>query len=318
MSALLNVLIALVFVAAAWHGARGGRRGAAVFWGLLAALFAFGDLLPPALIGACVVLLALMAATPALGRRAGTPAADAAVPPATPAAPARDVPGDPRALRPVVAIPLLTLVFVLVVRMVNRNGALALDNQVLTLAALALASCLALLYGVRSLRADPAQAVASGGALLDAIGWAAVLPLALAVLGSLFAAAHVGDLVASLVTRGIPIDSRLACVVAYGFAMLAMTAIMGNAFAAFPVVMGGIGLPLLVGRHGADPAVIGAIGMLTGYCGTLLTPMAANFNLVPVALLELRDEWAVIRAQAPTGLMLWVANVALMMALGFR
>jgi uncharacterized membrane protein len=26
------------------------------------------------------------------------------------------------------------------------------------------------------------------------------------------------------------------------------------------------------------------LGMLSGYCGTLVTPMAANFDLVPVAL----------------------------------
>lgn len=29
--------------------------------------------------------------------------------------------------------------------------------------------------------------------------------------------------------------------------------------------------------------------MLSGFCGTLMTPMAANFNIVPAALLELSD-----------------------------
>ena len=41
--------------------------------------------------------------------------------------------------------------------------------------------------------------------------------------------------------------------------------------------------------------------MLTGYCGTLMTPMAANFNIVPAALLELDDPYAVIRAQIADG-----------------
>ena len=41
-----------------------------------------------------------------------------------------------------------------------------------------------------------------------------------------------------------------------------------------------------------------AVGMLSGYCGTLMTPMAANYNIVPVALLELPDQHAVIKAQA--------------------
>jgi uncharacterized membrane protein len=93
---------------------------------------------------------------------------------------------------------------------------------------------------------------------------------------------------------------------------------MGNAFAAFPVMMAGIGLPLLVGRHGADPASLGALGMLTGYCGTLLTPMAANFNIVPAVLLELSDTNAVIRAQVPTALALLMFNVILMAVLVFR
>ena len=48
-------------------------------------------------------------------------------------------------------------------------------------------------------------------------------------------------------------------------------------------------------RHfGGDPAVIGAVGMLAGFCGTLMTPMAANFNIVPAALLELKDRNGVI------------------------
>jgi len=95
------------------------------------------------------------------------------------------------------------------------------------------------------------------------------------------------------------------------------TVIMGNAFAAFPVMTAGVGLPLLIHQHGADPAILGAIGMLTGYCGTLMTPMAANFNLVPAALLELDDPNAVIRAQFPTAIPLLLVNLVLMYWLAF-
>ncbi|WP_114693197.1 5-oxoproline transporter, DUF979 family subunit, partial [Mizugakiibacter sediminis] len=116
----------------------------------------------------------------------------------------------------------------------------------------------------------------------------------------------------------IPVDSRLACVLAYGLGMVLFTAIMGNAFAAFPVLTAGIGLPLLIGRHGANPAALGALGMLTGYCGTLLTPMAANFNIVPAALLQLDDQHGVIRMQVPTALALLAVNLALMYLLVFR
>jgi uncharacterized membrane protein len=100
--------------------------------------------------------------------------------------------------------------------------------------------------------------------------------------------------------------------------MAALTAVMGNAFAAFPVMTAGIGLPLIVHRFGGDPVVMSAIGMLSGFCGTLTTPMAANFNLVPAALLELPDRNAVIKAQLPTALLLLAANTGLMAALVYR
>jgi uncharacterized membrane protein len=94
--------------------------------------------------------------------------------------------------------------------------------------------------------------------------------------------------------------------------------IMGNAFAAFPVMIAAIGVPLLILDYGGDPAVIGAIGMLAGFCGTLMTPMAANFNLVPAALLELRDQYGVIKAQLATALPLLFVNILLIYLLAFR
>ena len=100
--------------------------------------------------------------------------------------------------------------------------------------------------------------------------------------------------------------------------MALFTIVMGNGFAAFPVMTAGIGLPLVVHKFGGDPAVVAAIGMLSGFCGTLVTPMAANFNLVPVALLDLPDRYAVIKAQAPTAAMLLVVNTALMYLLAFH
>lgn len=99
--------------------------------------------------------------------------------------------------------------------------------------------------------------------------------------------------------------------------MALFTVVMGNGFAAFPVMTGGVGVPILLGVYHGNPAVMAAIGMMSGYCGTLLTPMAANFNLVPAALLELPDRNAVIRAQVPTALCLLLANVFLMNFLMF-
>ena len=165
---------------------------------------------------------------------------------------------------------------------------------------------------------QPAQAMTEGARLVNTIGWALLLPLMLATLGSVFAQAGVGEAMATLVRNLVPVDSRLAVVMAYTGGMAAFTMIMGNAFAAFPVITAGIGLPLLILGHGADPAPTVAIGMLSGYCGTLMTPMAANFNLVPAALLELPDRYGVIKAQAMTGLLLLAVNTALIYLLAFR
>jgi len=157
-----------------------------------------------------------------------------------------------------------------------------------------------------------------GRRLIDAIGWAAVLPQMLAALGVLFAAAGVGDAIGALSRMVIPEGNVFLTVVIFGLGMAIFTMVMGNAFAAFPVMAAAIGVPLLIQHYHGDPAVIGAIGMLAGFCGTLMTPMAANFNLVPAALLELKDQYGVIRAQVATALPLLVVNIILIYVLAFR
>jgi uncharacterized membrane protein len=148
------------------------------------------------------------------------------------------------------------------------------------------------------------------------VGWAAILPQLLAALGAVFALAGVGRAVGALIGPWLPLDDRFAVVAAYGVGMMLFTVIMGNAFAALPVMVAALGAPLLIGRFGGDAAAIGALGMLCGYCGTLMTPMAAH-NIVPAALLGL-SPGAVIRVQAPTALLVLLANLALMEALAFR
>ncbi len=193
-----------------------------------------------------------------------------------------------------------------------------MDPKQATLISLALGALIAAAAAMAMLRPPPLAPLQEGRRLMDTVGWAALLPQALAALGAVFAAAGVGRVVGDLIGAVIPLDSRLAVVCAYTLGMAGFTAVMGNAFAAFPVMTAAIGLPLIVRKFGGDPAIMGAIGMLSGFCGTLTTPMAANFNIVPVALLELPDRWAVIRAQLPTALALLAVNTALMYLLVFR
>jgi uncharacterized membrane protein len=145
-----------------------------------------------------------------------------------------------------------------------------------------------------------------------------VLPHMLAVLGLLFTEAGVGKAVAHLTTSYVNMDSRLVACAAFCIGMAVFTVVMGNGFAAFPVIAGGIGIPILVGVYHANPAVMAAIGMFSAYCGTLMTPMAANFNIVPAALLELPDKNAVIKAQLPTALPLLLANILLLYFLMYQ
>ena len=287
------------------------RAAGATFWGVLALLFLAGDALPAALVGALVLLLAVLAGFGGVVR--GTRVERD---PVARAASAHRL-GN-RLFLSVLLIPTLTVAGVYGAKYLEVGGKPLFSGQEATLLALSLGCLAALAAALRATRSRPLSAVAAGAGLLDAVGWAALLPLVLAVLGGLFAAAGVGDSVAALVSAVVPTDSRFACVLAYCLGMAAFTMIMGNAFAAFPVITGGVGLPLLVGLHGAEPASMAAIGMLSGYCGTLMTPMAANFNIVPAALLELRDSHAVIKAQAPTALLLLAANVAIMHAVVFR
>ena len=200
-------------------------------------------------------------------------------------------------------------------------GAHWIDPAQATLISLVLGVIIAVAIALLWLRPPLLAPLQEGRRLMDSVGWAAILPQMLASLGAVFLAAGVGRQVGQLFTDYIPLDTPTLAVAAYCIGMALFTIIMGNAFAAFPVMTAAIGLPILVLQFGGDPARICAIGMLAGFCGTLMTPMAANFNVVPANLLELPDRKAalngVIRAQIPTAIPLLLANIVLMRLLAF-
>lgn len=227
-----------------------------------------------------------------------------------------------RLFLPALAIPLTTLCGVLLINHVPglQQTLFGEGNHsaLITLFSMALGCVIALLLALRITRERPAQAMQETRRLLDAIGWAFLLPQILATLGLLFTKAGVGQEISWLAEHYVAVDNRLVAVALYTVGMAVLTMIMGNAFAAFPIITAGVGLPILVGQHGGDPAIMAAIGMFSGYCGTLMTPMAANFNLVPAALLELPNRNAVIRAQIPTAIPLLLCNTLLLYVFMFR
>ncbi|WP_299266503.1 DUF979 domain-containing protein [uncultured Leptotrichia sp.] len=150
--------------------------------------------------------------------------------------------------------------------------------------------------------------------LLMQIGATAILPQLLAALGAVFTKAGVGKVIAASISSVVPTGNIFIGIVIYSIGMVIFTMIMGNAFAAFSVITAGIGIPFII-KNGGNPAVIGALGMTAGYCGTLMTPMAANFNIVPASILEIKDKYGIIKVQAPMALLLLVTHIILMLLL---
>jgi uncharacterized membrane protein len=221
---------------------------------------------------------------------------------------------------PALIIPTVALAGTLIAKQ-TEWGPRFIDPAQATLISLVLGVLIAVGVAMLWFRPPLLAPLQEGRRLIDAVGWAAILPQMLASLGAVFLAAGVGEQVGALFSQYVPLDTRTMAVAAYCIGMALFTVIMGNAFAAFPVMTAAVGLPFVVQELGGDPARVCAIGMLAGFCGTLMTPMAANFNVVPANLLELPDRKlalnGVIRAQIPTAIPLLIANILLMRLLAF-
>ncbi|MHA6332983.1 DUF979 domain-containing protein [Qipengyuania sp. CAU 1752] len=310
----LYVLAGIVFAGwallSALDASNGKRWGNAAFWGLLAVSFFFGSQFSAFGNGLLVLALVAIAGLGGLGR----------------SDPATTTPDERfnfsallgnRLFLPALVVPITAVAGTLLYNYTPAGESGLFEERRETLILFGFGVMLALAAAMAWLRPPALAPMQEGRRLVDSIGWAAILPQMLAALGAVFALAGVGDVIGSLAGTIIPDDSVLIAVVVYATGMAMFTIIMGNAFAAFPVMAAAIGIPLLVEGYGGNPAVIGAVGMLAGFCGTLLTPMAANFNIVPAALLELKDQNGVIRQQVGTAIPLWFCNVAIIYVAGF-
>ncbi len=308
---LAGAMFAAFALLSALDRANPKRFGNATFWGLMALSLLAGDFIGDFGNGLLVLGLAGLAGFGFIGR---------SHPPTT---------GDEereawsqrlgnRLFLPALIIPVTALVGTLLYNYTPLGDSGLFEEKRETYMLLGLGVLLALATIFVWLRPPALAPLQEGRRLIDAIGWAAVLPQMLAALGVLFAAAGVGTIIGEMTQAIIPEGSVFLTVAVFGLGMAMFTIIMGNAFAAFPVMAAAIGVPLLIVGYDGDPAVVGAVGMLAGFCGTLMTPMAANFNLVPAALLELKDQYGVIRAQVATALPLLAVNILLIYFLAFR
>jgi uncharacterized membrane protein len=289
------------------------RINNAAFWGIYSVTFLAGSYLPDFVSGCLVLAMVACVAVKGLGQGdAGRGTRDVG-------RGTRDLGRWPDLIFvPALLVPAVTLVGTLTLKNAHLFGRAIVDPKQVTQISLGIATLVALAAGFVLLRPPALAPVREARRLLDSVGWAAVLPQSLAALGAIFSLAGVGTVVAGLAQRWIPLDHAIVAVATYTIGMALFTMVMGNAFAAFPVMTAGIGLPVIVGQFGGNVVIMSAIGMLSGFCGTLMTPMAANFNIVPTALLELPDQNAVIKVQIPTAIPLLLANTLIMYFTVFR
>ncbi len=307
----VGLLLAVVALGAAVNPAHPRRWGSTAFWSLLALVFVCGKAMPPLVTGYLVIVMVLLAA------------AKQVQPPRVSDLPRLDRVAEAlrlgnRLFWPALLVPAIALIGSRVVGRIHFGHLWLADEKQATLVALGCGALVALVVGWRVIGAHGLTPAREGARLVEMLSWSIVLPQLLAALGGVFQKAGVGPVVADLAGRALPTQYPFVAVATYCIGMAAFTICMGNAFAAFAVITGGIGLPLIVQQHHGNPAIMAAIGMLSGYCGTLMTPMAANFNLVPVLLLELPDRNAVIKAQLPIAVTLLAANVAIMYVCVYR
>jgi uncharacterized membrane protein len=300
---LLTGIVLWVFAAMTFADRDNPRRaGSGVFWLILGFIFAFGSLLPHWVTG---LLVLLMVAIEGAGRVTRGSYDEAS--PQEQVKEARRL--KDKIFLPVLSIPLVTFAFAVLALAFGMFGG---DMSRGALVGLGFGGLAAMMVALRLTGGTVRTMMNEGRRLNDAIGSLSILPQLLASLGVIFAAAKVGDLVAGGIIKVVPPDNLFLLVLANCLGMSLFTFVMGNSFAAFPVIAAGVLVPLIVKPFGVDPAMVAIITLTAGSSGTLMTPMAANFNIVPTALLNMRDQYGVIKFQLPFALTIWSLHVLLM------
>ena len=291
---VLTGAVLLSFAVLTWRDASNGKRHtSALFWFLLAVIFALGSVMPHWLTGLLVVLMVLLDGANRVGKgedRESQPTSSLGA----------------KIFLPVVLIPAVTVLIALVFRGLGQ------DANRGALVGLGFGGVAAMLYCVALTRSKFVDALDAGRHLNETMGAVNILPQLLASLGVIFAAAKVGDLIAAGIQSVIAPESLFLLVLANCAGMALFTIVMGNSFAAFPVLAAGVLVPLLIKPFNLDPAMAAILTLTAGASGTLLTPMAANFNIVPAALLNLKDQYGVIRFQWPYAVAMWSLHVLLL------
>ncbi|WP_300349601.1 DUF979 domain-containing protein [Clostridium sp.] len=272
------------------------RIGTAFFWGILAVIFIAGSNIPPVIVGILLLVIGVLTASKQVNiGNLKMPNIDFAEMQA-------------EKLKNKIFIPSIVIAIgsLVIAQFTNLSGTVAIG----------IASLAAVISSFTILKAKPRHLLEDSNRMVQSVGSTSILPQLLAALGTVFTAAGVGDVISSGISNFIPEGNILIGVTAYCVGMAVFTMIMGNAFAAFSVITVGIGFPFVFSQ-GANVAIAGALALTAGYCGTLLTPMAANFNVMPAALLETKDKNIVMKCQSLFAILLLIIHIGLMYFLAF-
>lgn len=295
MLELFYVLIGVILFSSAWRVLRDpnhpAKIGTALFWTILGVLFAFGSYIPNVING--VLILAMGVITLLKQVKIGK----------LEQASEEESQRHANRIGNRIFLPciLLAVLAVMIAQFTPLGGQVGIG----------LAAVIAFVITVLLTRATPSTVVGDSDRMIQQVGITGILPQLLAALGVIFNKSGVGDVISHGISTVVPVGSPFVGVVAYCLGMMVFTMIMGNAYAAFTVITAGIGIPFVIAQ-GGDPVVAGALAMTAGFCGTLMTPMAANFNALPAALLEMKDLNKVIKVQVPMALTLVLIHIALM------
>lgn len=302
LSELMYVLCGVVCILTGIRGLKNkeSRIGTFLFWNILAITFIFGKYMPYEYTGGLLIVLGIITITKQLKIGDFPPISEAFRLQSS------------EKFKNLIFIPALAIGLVAFLLLQFKFGGKGLPSAV----GIGGGSIVALIIAMILVKPKTSETVEDTTKFVMQVGAASLLPQLLAALGAVFTKAGVGDVIANTVSIIIPEGNIFVGIIIYVIAMVIFTMIMGNAFAAFSVITVGIGIPFII-SHGANPTVIGALGMTAGFCGTLMTPMAANFNIVPAAVLEMKDKNGVIKAQIPMAIALIIAHIILMSVLAF-
>ena len=274
------------------------RIGSAVFWLILGCIFGLGGVIPNWLTG--ILVLALVVLDGAGRVRRGRSETDIAVQERH-AHRLRN-----RIFAPVLTIPLVTFAFAIGFRVAGG------DSSRGALLGLGFGGIAAMLVALKITQGTPRELMHAGNQVNETMGTVNILPQLLAALGVIFTAAGVGNVIANVIQQILPENNLFLLILANCVGMTLFTIVMGNSFAAFPVIATGVLVPLIIRPFGVNPAMAAIMTLTAGSSGTLMTPMAANFNIVPAALLDLRDRYGVIKFQLPFAIAIWSFHVVLL------